>query len=191
MSRKTSLRSALMRGVFPHQASWLLELPLRRLLISPQQLADRIPLSPSSRILELGPGSGFFSAELASRVPRGRLELFDLQPEMLQKARRRLPHATNVGYTTGDASSRLPYAAATFDIVVMVAVLGEVPDAQSCLRHVRELLRPSGYLVCHESLPDPDRIRYDRLVELARASGFEPKRRWGRTWNYTAVFAVV
>lgn len=63
---------ALLGGkvVFPHQFSWLIDNPLRRLVLSPETLAKRLPLSDSSRILELGPGSGYFSAALAARVPR-------------------------------------------------------------------------------------------------------------------------
>ena len=170
----------------------MLHLPLRKLFISPRTLADRLPLTPSSHILEIGPGSGFFSRELADRVPRGRLELFDLQIEMLQKARGKLVRhgARNVGYSAGDAT-RIPYAHATFDIVVMVSVLGEVPDAEECVRQVRRVLRPTGFLVCHESLPDPDLIPFGQLVEMARRTGFQLFRRWGRKWNYTAGFRLV
>ena len=81
---------ALGRGYFPHQLSCLIDNPLRRLLLTPAQLANRLPLTESSHVLEVGPGSGYFSAELARRVPQGRLELLDLQPEMLAKARRKL-----------------------------------------------------------------------------------------------------
>ena len=72
--------------VFPHQLSWIIDNPLRRLIISPETLAERLTLSDSSRILELGSGSGYFSAALAAHVPNGWLEMFDLQPEMLAKA---------------------------------------------------------------------------------------------------------
>jgi predicted O-methyltransferase YrrM len=54
---------------------------------------DKIGLSPSDRVLELGPGPGYFSVELARRIPEGRLESLDLQPEMLAKARRALDGA--------------------------------------------------------------------------------------------------
>ena len=111
------------RGHFPYQLSWLIDNPMRRLLVTPEQLANRLPLMESSVILEVGPGSGYFSVELARRVPRGRLELLDLQPEMLAKAKRKLLAGgfQNVGFTTQDASSPLPYEDEAFDIVVMVA----------------------------------------------------------------------
>jgi 16S rRNA A1518/A1519 N6-dimethyltransferase RsmA/KsgA/DIM1 with predicted DNA glycosylase/AP lyase activity len=59
------------RGTFPHQLSWLINNPLRRLIISPQTLANRLPRCDSSRILEIGPGSGYFSPALTARIPQG------------------------------------------------------------------------------------------------------------------------
>lgn len=58
-------------------------------------------MTVTDRILELGPGSGYFSAKLAAAVPEGHLELLDIQPQMLAKARALLTAAgyANVGYT--------------------------------------------------------------------------------------------
>ncbi len=113
---------------FSHRLSFVINNPIRRLLISPQRFADRLPLGPTSRVLEVGPGSGYFSVEVARRVPRGHLELLDIQPEMLAKARRHLKAAglRNVGLTEGNATA-LPFPDSDFDIAFLVAVLGEVP----------------------------------------------------------------
>lgn len=92
-------RRAVSRGVFPHQLSWILEIPLRRLILSPRALAIRLSLRPDSSVLEIGPGSGFYSVEVAKRIPDGHLELFDVQPEMLDRCRARFAASglTNVG----------------------------------------------------------------------------------------------
>ena len=113
---------------FPHQLSFFINNPIRRLLISPNRFADRLALEPTSRVLEVGPGSGYFSVEVARRIPEGHLELLDLQPEMLNKARRHLQSAGlwNVGFTEGDATA-LPFPDSDFDIAFLVAVIGEVP----------------------------------------------------------------
>ncbi len=183
---------ALLGGkvVFPHQVSWLIDNPLRRLVLSPETLAKRLPLSDSSRILELGPGSGYCSAALAVRVPQGRLELFDLQPEMLAKAERKLRAGGhhNIGYTTGNAGENLPFPDGHFDVAFLSSVLGEVPDQGRCLQSLHRVLRPTGTLALHESLPDPDLIPFETLRGLVEPQGFKFQRRWGRPWNYTATF---
>ena len=183
-------RALWARGVFPYQFSWLIDNPLRRLVLSPEKLAMRLPLSDSSRILELGPGSGYFSAALAARVPRGRLELFDLQPEMLAKAERKLRAGGhhNIGYTTGNAGEDLSFPDNHFDVAFLSSVLGEVPDQGRCLRSLRGVLRPTGTLAFHESIPDPDLIRFETLRDLVEPHGFNFQHRWGRPWNYTATF---
>jgi len=178
------------RGYFPHQASWLIDNPLRRLLLTPAKLAARLPLTKSSKVLEVGPGSGYFSVELSRRVPQGWLELLDLQPEMLAKARRKLRRAgmRHVGYTVANASNPLPFLDETFDIAVLVAVLGEVPNAESSLGELFRVLRDGGTLAIHEHVPDPDRIEFPALRTLAESLGFNLDSRWGPTWNYTATF---
>ncbi len=190
VERRGVLARALGRGYFPHQFSWLIDNPIRRLVLAPEQLADRLPLTASDHVLEVGPGSGYFSVELARRVRHGRLELFDLQQQMLAKARCKLDRKgiLNVGYTAGDASRRLPFLDQSFDLAVMVAVLGEIPDTKSCLRQLFLVLRPGGVLAVHEHVPDPDRIRFSVLRPLVESEGFGFGRRWGPLWNYTAIF---
>ena len=180
------------RGYFPYQFAWLIDNPLRRLLLPPARLARRLPLVESSKILEVGPGSGFFSVELASRVPNGLLELVDLQPEMLEKAKRKLKRAgvDNVGFTAHDATQRLPFVDGAFDVALLVAVLGEIPKPTRLLTDLRRILRPGGALAIHEHLPDPDWISPNKLRSLVETCGFHLTRYYGPNWNYTALFEV-
>lgn len=180
----------LRRGCFPHECSWLIDNPVRRLFVTPEQLAQRLPMVERSRVLEIGPGSGYFSVEFARRVLAGRLELFDLQPEMLAKARRKLEAQGlfTVGYTAGNASAELPFAEAQFDLVILVTVLGEVPDQAACIRSIHRVLRGQGVLAVHEHLPDPDFVSFKKLRSIVETHGFAVAQRWGRWWNYTAIF---
>ena len=174
---------------FPHQLSFMINNPIRRLLISPKRFADRLPLEPTSRVLEVGPGSGYFSVEIARRVSEGHLELLDLQPEMLAKARKHVQSAglRNVGFTEGDATT-LPFPDAKFDIAFLVAVIGEVPDEAATLRSLYRVLRPGGVLAFHEHLPDPDITPLPKLRTIVEGQGFSFIGSWGRRWNYTASF---
>ena len=185
-----SLWGAVRRGVFPHQLSWFLDNPLRRLMITPAALADRLRLNSTSRVLEVGPGSGYFSLELARRVPEGRLQLLDLQPEMLAQAAQKfggqLPgHVQSIA---ADACGPLPFDDASFDVVVLVTVLGELPCPKDGLASFYRVLRPGGIIAVHEQLPDPDIIWPARLGHLMTGAGFRPLGRQGPKWNYTALF---
>jgi hypothetical protein len=49
--KQSSLIHALSRGYFPHELSWLIDNPLRRLFIAPEALADRLAITETSRVL--------------------------------------------------------------------------------------------------------------------------------------------
>lgn len=185
-------RRAIQRGGFPHQLSWVLELPWRRLVLSPSMLLWRLPLRPDSHVLELGPGPGYYSVDVARRIRAGHLELIDMQPEMLEKCAVKFVSAglTNVGYTVGDCVA-LPFAAARFDLAYMVTVFGEVHDQDACLRGVRRILKPDGVLSVSEHLPDPDFTTLGSLRRRAERLGFVLERRYGTRLAYTANFRAV
>jgi arsenite methyltransferase len=173
----------------PHWLWFLTDNPFRALLISPATLVERLSLRPEARVLEVGAGSGYFSAALAKAVPRGHLEVFDLQAEMLAKVRKKIDKAqlSNVGFTQGDACS-LPLPDASFDVAVLVAVLGEVPDESKCLQSLRRVIRPGGVVAFHEHFPDPDLIKPGDLRSKVEKEGFSFHRQFGSSWNYTALF---
>ena len=177
------------KGPFPHQLAWFLDLRVRRLILSPQRLADRLHLEPTSRVLEIGPGSGYFAAEVAGRIPEGRLEVLDLQAEMLEKTKQKLDGVglRNVGYRQGDACS-LPFGDAQFDVVFFVTLLGEVPDRSECISSVRKVLRPGGLLSITEHQPDPDFSPLSDVRALTEAGGFQFVESFGKSWAYTANF---
>lgn len=160
------------RGTYPHELAVMLLFPLRRFVFSPEKLVRHLHLTPTSRVLEVGPGPGFFSVDVARAIPHGRLELVDIQIEMLQKARRRLRRTAerNTGYTQANAA-RLPFRSGAFDVAFLVAVLGEVPDPKACLASIAAVLQPGGLLVVAELTGDPDAITEEKLRTLTQDTG--------------------
>src|SRR5688572_17764290 len=58
--------------------------------ITRARLAEVLAPKPGERILEVGPGTGYYSLEVADRIaPGGQLDVFDLQQEMLDHTMRR------------------------------------------------------------------------------------------------------
>jgi ubiquinone/menaquinone biosynthesis C-methylase UbiE len=162
------------QGTYPHELAVMLLFPLRRIVFSPEKLVRHLHLSRTSRVLEVGPGPGFFSIDVARAIPEGRLDLVDIQLEMLQKARRRLRRAgvRNTGYTQANAVT-LPFRSGAFDVAFVVAVLGEVPDPKACLASIADVLRPGGLLSVAELPGDPDAVTEERLRTLTEGTGLE------------------
>jgi len=162
------------QGTYPHELAVMLLFPLRRVVFSPQNLVRHLHLTRTSRVLEVGPGPAFFSIDVAQAIPHGRLELVDIQLEMLHKARRRLRRAgvRNTGYAQANAV-RLPFRSGAFDVVFLVAVLGEVSDPKACLVSIADVLQPGGLLVVAELPGDPDAITEERLRTPTQVTGLE------------------
>ena len=180
------------RGMFPHEYLDFLLDPRRGATLSPETLADRLDLREDSAVLEVGPGPGYFSLEMARRVPRGKLVLLDIQREMLVRARSRLIEAGHANFDTHRASGEeFPYVDECFDVVFLVAVLGEVPDPAKCCAEASRVLRPGALLSVTESRGDPDFLSKDEVRGLAFPAGFTADTEFGTDENFTLGFRKV
>lgn len=186
--KRDKLKSSVAgKGVYPAaQAGWLLH-PLRHVIMSPTRIVGRLHLKPADSVLEVGPGPGWFSPEIARAIPQGRLVLFDIQRGMLDMAEQRLRQvgAANAEYIEGDAVS-LPFGEAAFDAVLLVTVLGEISDPGRALREIARVLRPGGRVVVVEQLGDPDHVRRSALGEMALNAGLKIARVEGSLLLYSA-----
>lgn len=157
-------------------------------LITRARLRDVLDPRPGEHVLELGPGTGYYTLDVAEWVgPGGRLDILDLQREMLDHTMRRASERdlTNVIATQGDARA-LPYPDASFDAAYLVAVLGEIPDQDAALCELARVLRPGGRVVVGELFGDPHWVSPARLRERAERAGLEFERRSGTALGYFA-----
>lgn len=177
------------KGVYPAERAWLLLSRWRCLILPPGRLVRRLGLKPADRVLEVGPGPGYFSPSIARAIPRGKLTLFDIQSAMLAMAKSRLEAngCTNFEIVEGNAA-RLPFPDASFDVVFLVTVLGEIDSRAEALREFRRVLRPGGRLSVTEQFGDPDYVRFRALSGICEKAGFVLERRFGSAIVYTANF---
>jgi SAM-dependent methyltransferase len=174
----------------PYGQRFFLDLP--RPLMRRGTLRELLALSPGERVLEVGPGTGYYSLDVAPRLaPGGQLDVVDLQQPMLDELIRRASARgiTGIVPTHGDARL-LPYPDGTFDAAFMVATLGEVPSPDLALRELRRVLKPDGRLVIGEGQPDPHMLPLDDLRQRAHAAGFDLDRHVGGRLGYLARFGV-
>jgi ubiquinone/menaquinone biosynthesis C-methylase UbiE len=158
-------------------------------LITRQRLQSVLEPGPGERLLEVGPGTGYYTLAVAEWIAPGRLDIFDLQQEMLDHTLRRADERglANVIPAQGDAR-RLPYQDASFDAVYLVTVLGEVPDQNAALREVARVLKPGGRLVVGELFGDPHWVSPGALRARAEAAGLTFEHRIGSPLGYFSRF---
>jgi ubiquinone/menaquinone biosynthesis C-methylase UbiE len=149
----------------------------------------RLRLTPTDHVLEIGPGPGYFSPTIARKLQQGHLVLFDIQPEMLEKASSRLKAAGLDNSETRQGSAELlPFPDGSFDTVFLVAVLGEVPNPPQAMIEAARVLKPGGRLSNTEVRGDPDFLTEEYVRALAHDAGLEPERRFGGPRFYTLNF---
>jgi ubiquinone/menaquinone biosynthesis C-methylase UbiE len=157
-------------------------------VITCDRLRDVLRPQPGERVLEIGPGTGYYTLDMAEWLgPEGAVEIFDLQQEFLDHTTARAAERglTNVTPTQGDATS-LPYGDDSMDAVILTAVLGEIPDRAAALREIRRVLKSNGRLVVGELLGDPHFTTLARLKEQSSEAGLTYEHHSGNRLAYFA-----
>jgi arsenite methyltransferase len=144
--------------IFPTGRAWAedLEYPSELLARVPETAAQSFAgvanpfslgiLEPGELVLDVGSGAGTDSLVAVQMVgPAGRVTGIDMTSEMLAKARAAAAEmgAPNVQFMEGEVE-RLPFEAASFDIVISNGVIDLVPDKDAVFSEIQRVLRPGG-----------------------------------------------
>ncbi len=101
-------------------------------------------------VLELGSGSGTVAEQLLARFPTIHLTATDVDPSMLDTARRRLASfGDRVEVQQADAT-QLPFPDGSFDAVVSFIMLHHTLQWEEALSEAVRVLRPGGHLTGYD-----------------------------------------
>ena len=160
--------------------------------ITRDRLREILEPAPGERLLEVGPGTGYYTLPVAEWLsPGGGLDVLDLQQEMLDHTLHRAGEHGIDNITPARADARkLPYPDDSFDGAYLVTVLGEIPDQDAALRELRRVVKPGGRIVVGELFGDPHMVTHSALVERARAARLTVDRKLGGAlWHFTRLQA--
>jgi ubiquinone/menaquinone biosynthesis C-methylase UbiE len=161
-------------------------------LITRDRLREILEPHAGERLLEIGPGTGYYTLDLAAWVgDQGVVEIFDIQQEMLDHTIRaaRERGLWNVNPTRGDAQ-KLTWEDDSFAAAILITVLGEIPDQDAALREIARVLKPGGRLIVGELFGDPHMVTLGSLQRRAEAAGLSFERRVGPKLGYFARFSA-
>jgi arsenite methyltransferase len=167
--------------IFPTGRAWAEDLDY------PPELLERVPeiaaesfagvanpfalasLEPGEVVLDVGSGAGTDSLVASQMVwPEGRVTGIDMTPEMLAKARAAAAEmgAMNVEFVEGEVE-RLPFADASFDVVLSNGVIDLVPDKDAVFSEIARVLRPGGRMqVADVTIQNPVSEEGRRKIDL-------------------------
>ena len=141
-------------------------------------------------VLEVGPGSGTYTMGAARRIgEQGKLVTVDIEPKMVERVKQRAEAegVENIEARVADVYE-LPFDDGAFDVVYMIAVIGEIPEPVRAMQEFHRVLSPSGTLVFSELLQDPDYPLASSVTQMAALAGFRLRRKIGGFFYYTLQF---
>ncbi|MEU8587681.1 class I SAM-dependent methyltransferase [Streptomyces sp. NPDC048664] len=154
-------------------------------------------LEPHMTILDIGCGPGTITADLAERVPQGRVTGVDRAPGILERARATAAARglTQVDFAVADVHA-LDYPDNTFCVVHAHQVLQHVGDPVRALREMHRVTRPGGLIAVRDAdyaamtwYPASEGLDswLDLYERVARGNGGEPDAgRRLRSWALSA-----
>lgn len=146
------------------------------------------------RVLEVGCGRGVGTQLILERFRAGHVTAFDLDPDMVHQARRRLSREIpqRVVLSVGDVTA-IDAPDATFDAVFDFGIIHHVPDWRAALHEVRRVVKPGGRFYFEEVTrhalqrwsyrtfldhPDHDRFSGPEFVATCEDTGLAVGDRW-------------
>jgi ubiquinone/menaquinone biosynthesis C-methylase UbiE len=107
------------------------------------RVADAAGIQPGQQVLDVACGTGVLARTIADRVGAAGVVGVDVNEGMLAVAKQKAPE---IEWRQGRAEA-LPFASASFDVVVSQFGLMFFEDRRAALQEMRRVLRPGGRLV--------------------------------------------
>ncbi len=140
-----------------------------------EQLYDLIrPVVRHRTVLELATGTGLIARHIVSGAAM--VEATDASQEMIQQARRE-NRSAKLRFSVQDMF-HLPYAAGSFDVVIVANALHIVPEPEKALGEIRRVLKPDGVLIA-PTFTHAGNSLYGRIRAFAmKLAGFPLHSKW-------------
>jgi ubiquinone/menaquinone biosynthesis C-methylase UbiE len=162
MSRHTSHDQKIV-AQFTRWARPFSELPVHSEADGMTRTLSAARIAPGMTVLDVACGPGIVAC--AAALQGAHVTGIDLTPAMIEQARERQRQMKldNVDWHVGDAR-QLPFATASFDVVLTRYSFHHIPDPLPVLREMKRVCRKGGRVVVIDATPSPEtQTAYDYM----------------------------
>lgn len=158
-----------------------------------QTIVSNAHVKEGMKVLDMGCGPGRVVIPLAKAVGnQGVIVAMDIQEEMLKKVQSRVKKEglSNVVYLHAGLGNGV-LEKHEYDCIVMVTVLGEIPNQETAFEELYRSLKVGGTLSITEFIADPHFQRQFQVKDLAKEVGFKEVALYGSWYAYTMNFTKI
>jgi len=153
-------------------------------------IIDLLGLQPGMKVLDAGCGPGRLAIPAAQAIgSQGELTALDLQAGMLARTQEKADAAelSNIRFVqAGLGEGKLEKA--YYDRVMLVTVLGEIPEQEAALQEIYQALKLGGILSVTEVIFDPHFQSRESVKRVAGRVGLREADFFGKRLAYTMHF---
>lgn len=130
------------------------------------ELIRRWCRSAAIDVLDVGAGTGLFSAMVKAQCPVARLRLLDGSADILEQARNRFSSNDQVEYRLADMTTA--DLEGPWDLIISALAIHHLPDNEKrdLYSRIHRALRPGGLFVNAEQVAGPDRTANERYTQV-------------------------
>ncbi|RPJ26938.1 MAG: class I SAM-dependent methyltransferase [Chloroflexi bacterium] len=162
-------------------ASWYAKTTLKDLKrhkLMAKQLVEKIPAN--GKVLEIAPGPGYFSIELA-KLGNFQITGLDISQSFVEIARRNAAEASlKIDFREGNASA-MPFKENTFDFTFCQAAFKNFSEPVKAIAEMQRVLRPGGLSIISDLRRDAPAEEIEREI---KGMGLGPINRFMVRWTF-------
>lgn len=144
---------------------------------------DVIPFSRQRelRVLDLGAGTGYFSARLANRYPKAQLVLIDISPEMLKIAEQKIDQLDHGRVSFLHADYLHADFHGTYDLVISSLSIHHLDDSEKKIlfQRIFDVLEPGGIFINCDQIRGEnefaDKLYHHSWLQQVKENGVDQK----------------
>ena len=122
-----------------------------------RRLLQSLPVSPGSKLIDIGCGTGIAASHLKRLFPQAAVCGLDISCKVIARARE-LDRTGSIEFVVA-TESELPFSDSVFDSAVCRFSLHHYPDLAAHFREVRRILKRKGIYLIVEVLPEAGRFQ--------------------------------